>query len=141
MKATIEIYVQQGSYGFHAGTRGTARNYAAHKTDAATAAFRAAVKHWFPSRQNNVLLYSEIRSVTIDKIGEGEFRAWLKIPDAELPEMEFSRKFGKERNENKRTKLKEELTPNSRTWEPSPPEAQHNKPSKTEPKPPKKRNR
>lgn len=93
MKATLEIYVQEGTYGFHAGTRGDIRNYAAHKTDAATAAFRAAVKHWFPSRHNNVLQYAEIRSVTVARIGEGEFRAWLKIPDAEVDRVEFRKEF------------------------------------------------
>ena len=140
MKATIEIYVQEGSYGFHAGTRGTDRNYAAHQTDATTAAFRAAIKHWYPSRANGVLLYSEIRSVTIARIGVGEFRAWLKIPDEELDRVEFSRTFNQQRNAKQSQSEAEKAYNRSRTWEPSPPEAQHNKPSKTQPKPAKRRN-
>ena len=139
MKATIEIYVQEGSYGYHAGTRGTDRNYAAHKTDATTAAFRAAIKHWFPSRANGVLLYSEIRSVTVAKIGAGEFRAWLKIPDEELDRVVFSRAFNLQRTAAQTESETETSYNMSRTWEPSPPEAQHNKPSKTQPKPAKRR--
>lgn len=81
MKDTIEIYVQPGIHGQHAGGRSPCQTWAAHETDEATAAWRCALKHWFPRRPNGVLLYTEARAITIEKIGQHEFRANLEMPD------------------------------------------------------------
>lgn len=81
MKDSIEIYVQPGRYGFHAGGRYPCQSYAAHKDDEWTAAYRCALRHWFPSRPNGITLYSEARAVLLEKIGEHEFRAVCELPD------------------------------------------------------------
>ena len=81
MKDTIEIYVQPGKHGLHAGGRSPCTAWAAHASDETTAAWRCALRHWFPKRANGVLLYTEARAVTVDRIGEHEFRASLELPD------------------------------------------------------------
>ena len=93
MKDTIEIYVQPGKYGQHAGGRYPCRTYAAHKTDEATAAWRAALKHWFPSRNNGVLLYDEAKAITLDQFSPHEFRAVLNLPDDVAKKLNFARDF------------------------------------------------
>lgn len=93
MTDSIEIYVQPGTYGLHAGGRYPCRAYAAHKDDEETAAWRCALKHWFPSRPNGVLLYREARAITIDRIGEHEFKATLTVDDEHARKMQFAREF------------------------------------------------
>ena len=75
----------------HATTRGKSRTYAAHKTDPATAAFRAAIKHWFPSRNNNTLLWDEIKGVDVTKVDDGDYIATLTLPDEEAAALRFNR--------------------------------------------------
>ena len=91
MKATLEIYVQDGTYGKHASSRGAGRTYSVHKTDERTAAWRAAMAHWFERRDNGVLLYEEAHAVRIDKTGEHEYLATLEIPDAEVAAIKFNK--------------------------------------------------
>jgi hypothetical protein len=81
MKDTIEIYVQPGKYGHHAGGRYPCQTYAAHKDSPETAAWRCALKHWFPSRPNGVILYSEAKAIVVTGITAHEFRATLTLPD------------------------------------------------------------
>lgn len=81
MKDTIEIYVQPGKHGLHAGGRHPCQAWAAHATDEKTAAWRCALRHWFPKRANGVLLYSEAMSVRVEAIGQHEYKATLDVPD------------------------------------------------------------
>lgn len=93
MKATAEIYVQPGERGFHAGVRGNGKVWAAHVTCRETAAWRAALRLWFPKRANGVLTYQEARSVTVEPIEDGAFAATLELTTAQARAQEFARGF------------------------------------------------
>jgi hypothetical protein len=81
MKDSVEIYVQPGSMGFHAGVRASSRTWAADKDDPWTAAYKCGLAHWFKKRASQRVLYQEAAAVRVEKIGENEFRAVLELPD------------------------------------------------------------
>lgn len=75
----IEIYVQPGKLGYHAGGRDPVQEWAANDRDPITAAFKCALKHWFPVRPNNVVLYHEARAVTVRQTEPNRFIATLDL--------------------------------------------------------------
>lgn len=93
MKDSLEIYVQPGERGFHAGARGHARVWAAHPDDMETAAWKCAMRRWFPKRANGVLLYREVQAVTLDKLEGDVWRATLHIENSAVPAFQFARDF------------------------------------------------
>ena len=77
--------------GWHAGGRGRGRTFGAHVNNKATAAWRCALKYWFPSRPNSVVLYDEAKAVTITQLGPDEFRADLTVSEEDVGRLQFSR--------------------------------------------------
>lgn len=93
MQATAEIYVQPGERGFHAGVRGRAKVWAAHPVCRETAAWRAALRLWFPKRANGVLTYREAKSIQITPLKDGAFAAVLTMDPAAARRQEWARGF------------------------------------------------
>ena len=93
MKDRIEIYVQPGEFGLHAGGRRPCTAWGAHKDDPTTAAWRCALRWWFPRRPNGVLLYQEATSITVNALGNNVYEAILELPDDAARKMQFRRNF------------------------------------------------
>jgi hypothetical protein len=93
MTDSFEIFVQPGKWGMHAGGRGVGHIFAAHESDAKTAAWRCALKRWFPSRVNGVVLYDEAHAVTLETIGPNEFKATLSLDDTIARAVKWSHSF------------------------------------------------
>ena len=93
MTDTLEIYVQKGARGYHAGARGFSRVWAAHPDDEETAAWRCALRRWFPKRANGVLLYREVLAIRVATAGDQVYSAVLDIPDSQVNAFSFARDF------------------------------------------------
>jgi hypothetical protein len=91
MKDRIEIYCQPGKFGIHAGGRYPCVVWAAHHDDEETAAWRCALKHWFPTRPNGVLLYPEARAITVNEIAPHTFEALLELQEPLDKRLRFAR--------------------------------------------------
>jgi len=92
---TIQIYITNGALGKHAGAYSNNRCWAAHPTDAETAAWRCAVKFWFGKGTNAAWSYRNIKRVVIWRNSDNTWQATLadaakpekksKVPQFELP--------------------------------------------------------
>jgi len=89
--SSIEIYVQPGKFGRHAQSSYPVTAWAAHITDDATAAWKCALKHWFPVRPNGVILYAEARSVTLEQLEKHRYKATLDFSVLEQGAHELKR--------------------------------------------------
>lgn len=93
MQDIISIYVQPGERGFHAGVRGHSRVWSSHQTDPITAAWRAALRRWFPKRPNDLITYQEAHAITVRDCGDGSFEATLNLADELARTQEWARDF------------------------------------------------
>jgi hypothetical protein len=79
---TVQIYITSGALGRHAGVYSNDRCWAAHPTDDATAAWRAAVKFWFGKGQNSAWVYKNVARVSVVKNTDLTWQATLADQDA-----------------------------------------------------------
>lgn len=73
----VLIYITKGALGVHAGVYHDERCWAAHPTDAGTAAWRAAVKFWFGKGANYAWTYANVARVTVKPHSENTWQADL----------------------------------------------------------------
>lgn len=87
---TIELFCQPGSFGIHAGTRPTSRSWGAHATDAATAAYRAAMRFWFGPGKDKAYTVQQHLALSLTQVEPQRFvavRSDYKVPES----MEFAK--------------------------------------------------
>jgi hypothetical protein len=75
--STVQIYITAGALGRHAGVYSHDRCWAAHPTDDATAAWRAAVKFWFGKGTNAAWRFDNVRRVAVVKNTDLTWQAYL----------------------------------------------------------------
>lgn len=71
----IELFCQPGAFGIHAGTRPSSRSWGAHATDAATAAYRAALRFWFGPGKDKAYTVQQHLSLQLTQVEPQRFVA------------------------------------------------------------------
>jgi hypothetical protein len=93
--ATVQIYITAGALGRHAGVYSHDRCWAAHPSDDATAAWRAAVKFWFGKGTNAAWMYKNVRRVTVVKNTDRTWQAHLESNEMGAPKSAAEAKLEK----------------------------------------------